>query len=207
VGALAIPLGIVVRPRVRAAWAPWIVGVVLAAIAGVSAARGRHLVEVASAREWPTFDLAADEVPASPPEFVAVTGVLRTGIVLDEYAVERGGLPDQSRPAEAVLVPLAPSEDPSVAMRRLVVARVRPVELAAFADGERTTLRGRAEPLSPELLATIVDLAGAGERPTTGILVDTLQSPSIRQAWTRVAIAFALALFAAVAHGFALRSR
>ena len=211
VAGLALPLGLATRPRVRAAWAPWLVGIVLAGVAAVPAARARHLVDVVSTRDsnttWPTFDLATDALPAALPEFVAVTGVLRTGIVLDEYAVAPGGIPDQSRAAEAVLVPLAAAKDPSVATRSLVVVRVRPAELAAFADGEPSTLFGRAEPLPPELLATIVDLAGAGARPSTGVLVDTLQVPTPRQAWTAIGLAIGLAIGAAIAHGFALRSR
>jgi hypothetical protein len=205
VAAIALPLGLVTRPRAGAGWTPWLVGVALAAIAAVSAPRARHLLEVASARDWPTVDLALAPVPTSPPEYLAVTGVLRTGIVLDEYDVEDGDVPDQSRPATAVLVPVAPSRDPSVPMRGpLVVARVRPSELAGFADGEATTLRGRAEPLQAELLATITDLAGTGDRPSSGVLVDTLHVPSPRDAWTWVAIAGVLALLAAVAHGGAL---
>ncbi len=206
VAGLALPLGIATRPRTGAAWIPWLLGVVLAATAALSAASARQLHDVASARDWPTWDLASESVPRTTPEFVAVTGVPRIGIVLDEYAVERGGLPDQSQAAAAVLVPIAASADPNVATRELVVARVRPQELAAFAEGEPTTLRGRAEPLPPELLATIVDLAGAGDRPDHGLLVDTLRVPTAREAWTRTAIAIALALLAVVAHGFAARA-
>jgi hypothetical protein len=206
VAGLALPLGIATRPRVRAAWIPWVMGIVLAAIAALSATSARRLHDIAGARDWPTFDLATTSMPSAPPEFVAVTGVPRTGIVLDEYAVAPGGLPDQSRAAEAVLVPIGASADPAVAMRELVVARVRPSELAAFADGEPTTLRGRAEPLSPELLATIVDLAGAGDRPAHGLLVDTLRVPTLRDAWTRTAIAAVLAVLALVAHFFAARA-
>lgn len=207
VAGLALPLGLATRPRDRSAWIPWLVGVVLAATAALSAASARQLHDVAGAREWPTIDLATTSVPTTPPEFVAITGVPRTGIVLDEYAVEHGGLPDQSQAAAAVLVPIAPSADPTVAMRGLVVARVRPDELAAFVDGETVTLRGHAEPLSKELLATIVDLAGAGDRPDHGLLVDTLRVPTPREAWTRTAIAIVLALLAFVAYAFATRAQ
>lgn len=203
--AIALPLGLVTRPRVRASWTPWLLGVMLAVIAASSAGRARHLLEVTTARDWPTVDLSRAPVPTPPPEYLAVQGVLRTGIVLDEYDVEDGALPDQSRPAVAVLVPVAPSRDPTVPMREpIVVARVRPSELAAFADGDATTLRGRAEPLQAELLATITDLAGAGPRPTAGVLIDTLRVPTPRDAWTAVLIVAVLALLSALAHGGSL---
>lgn len=203
VAALALPLGLVTRPRTRGAWGPWIVGVVLAVVAALAAGRARGLAEVGAA-DWPAVDLAVAAMPTPPPEYVAVTGVLRAGIVLDEYDVPQGAIPDQSQPAKAVLVPLAPSDDPEVAMRGpLVVVRVRASEAA---PSGRSTWRGRTEVLPPELLATLLDLAGAGDRPTDGVLVDTLRVPGPREAWTAGAVAALLALLAAIAHALAVRA-
>jgi hypothetical protein len=205
--ALALPFAVVARPRARSGWTAWAVGLVLAAIAALSSARARDLVDTSGGQAWPTFDLASAPLPAALPEYVAITGVPHTSVVLDEYDVAAGGLPDQSRPAAAVLVPLAAAADRSVATRALVVARVRPSDLAGLDSDEPVTLRGRTGSLPPELLATIVDLAGAGERPTSGVLLDTLELPTRRDAWTRIAIAGGLVLLAGVAYGFALRER
>jgi hypothetical protein len=70
----------------------------------------------------------------------------------------------------------------------------------------RVTLRGRTEPLAPELLLTVVDLGGADAHDVPGVLLDTLAIPEPREAWTAIAIAALLVVAAALAYALARRA-
>jgi hypothetical protein len=182
----------------------WWLGLALCTAAVLASARARAVAEPALLQTgWPYVDLEHDAMPASPPPYVEVRGVLRDGFVLGEYAVPEGDVPDQSRPADAVLVPLAPSTDATIALRgAIVVARVR-------ADTPRTqamvTLRGRTERLPAELTGTLVDLSGGTAAEVSAVLVDTLRVPSAREAWTAIALALGLVVGTAAAFHYARR--
>lgn len=166
---------------------------VLAAIAGFAGGRARQLLDVTS-DDWPTFDLASAPLPDDPPQYVAVTGWFRGQWRLGEYAVPEGKLPDQSRRADAVLVPFVGSrEDDVVHGGSIVVARVRDDEVVD--RSEPTTIRGRVEPLADELLHTLVQVSAEGGA-ARGVLLDTLAAPQRREVWTNLAIAAIVALVA-----------
>lgn len=182
----------------------------LTALAAQSTAQGRSMLSVSSdaADGFPFFDLRDGGIPEPVPPYVRVGGFVRKGWTLDEYAVQRGDLPDQSTDPIAVLVPVvgapAPSGDeepkgnpvqPGVAV---VVARVAPN--TAFDGSTLSTLHGKTEPLDPDVLHTLVQVQGdAGA--LRGVLVDTLALPSAQDAWLELGLA-AIALLVAMVCGF-----
>lgn len=200
---LVVPAAWFTRPAVapRGAW--WL-ATGLCAAAVLAGGRARGLVDAATGRDrWPTYDLVDTPMPSTPPPYVAVTGFLRDGWILGEYAVADGDVPDQSRPADAVLVPMAPTLEGTVRQGgALVVARV-PAD--APRSQARVTLYGRTEPLPPELASTLVELAGTRTDEVSAILVDTLRVPAPREAWTALALMIGLALGAVTGFGLARR--
>lgn len=186
----------------------------LAALGAQTSAKARAMLDVASDAATdgalPFYDLRSGGIPEPVPPYVRVSGFVRSGWTLDEYAVEAGALPDQSADPIAVLVPIVgaaavPREDgapdqgnqiePGVAV---VVARVAPS--AAFDGSHATSLDGKTEPLDPDLLATLVQVQGDPAQ-LRGVLVDTLAIPSRQDAWLELGLAF-IALLVAMVCGF-----
>lgn len=192
------------RPVGKPGRGTWMFAMLLAAVSVLAATRARQLANAGLGHDaWPTIDLATTPMPEHPPQYVAVTGILRDGWVLGEYAVAEGDVPDQSRPADAVLVPMTGTLDNAVQLEgALVVARVR-ADVPRTTD--RVTLFGRTEPLPQELAVTLVDLAGDASAGVVGVLVDTLHVPSRREAWTAIGLLVALAGGSAIAFGLARR--
>ncbi len=182
----------------------WWLAIALTAVSVLAAARARNLVDAAFGRDtWPSYDLASAPMPTSPPQYVAVTGVLRDGWTLAEYAVDAGDVPDQSRPAAAVLVPMTPTNDPTVRLQgAMVVVRV-PTDTPRTTN--RITLYGRTEPLDKALALTLVDLADGSADDLVGVLVDTLHLPQPREAWTAVGLVLGLVVGSSL--GFAVGRR
>lgn len=169
------------------------IAVVLAGAAALVAARARGLVDPAFRDDWPHVDLSHDTIDADPPSWLEVTGVLRDAWVLGEYQVGEGQLPDQSKAADAVLIPMTGSADATVAGGAVIVARVR----SDHPRGEGVVvLRGHTEPLAPELTATLVDLGGQPSTRLRGVLLDTLQVPARGEAITVAILAGLLAMAA-----------
>ncbi len=182
----------------------------LAALGAQSSAKVRAMLEVANDGGLPFYDLRGGGIPDPAPPYVRVSGFVRAGWTLDEYAVEAGAIPDQSADPVAVLVPVVgsaavPLEDgasdhghriePGVAV---VVARVAPS--AVFDGSQPTTLDGKTEPLDPELLATLVQVQGDPAQ-LRGVLVDTLAIPSRQDAWLELGLAL-IAVLVAMLCGF-----
>lgn len=179
----------------------WWLALALCTASVLATARARSIAEPVLRDAWPHFDLEHDAMPASPPPYVEVTGVLRDGWILGEYAVAEGDVPDQSRPADAVLIPLTPTADATILLRgAVVVARVRADVPRSTA---KVTLRGRTEPLPAELATTLVDLSGAQAADVRAVLVDTLRVPSSGEAWTAILLALGLVVGTAAAFHFA----
>ncbi|MBP7287181.1 MAG: hypothetical protein KBB21_11220 [Nannocystaceae bacterium] len=179
-----------------------LVAVVLAAAAALAAARARGLVDVAYRDDWPHVDLSQTNLEGEPPTWLEVAGVLRDAWVLGEYRVGEGELPDQSKAADAVLIPMTGRAGAIVTGGAVVVARVR----SDHPRGEGVVvLRGHTEALAPELAATLVDLGGQASAPVRGVLLDTLQVPQHREAVTAAIVAAALALAAWITVGVARR--
>jgi hypothetical protein len=201
--ATAVLCAFVARPHALGRKRVWLFAMVLAGIATLAGTRARELVDATMRQDaWPSFDLATEPMPASPPRWIAVTGVLRDGFVLAEYGVADGGIPDQSKPADAVLVPMTASSDASVKLEgAIVVARVKS---SAVTSG-LVTLRGRTDRLPPELIATIVDLGGGDAREVPGVLVDTLVVPAPREAWTAIGVLVLLVIGSTAAFAYARR--
>lgn len=182
----------------------WWLGLALCTASVLAAARARAIAEPALLSDrWPSYDLEHDAVPGTPAPYIEVTGVLRDGWILGEYAVAEGDVPDQSRPADAVLVPVTANTDSTIVLRgAIVVARVR-------AEVPRTTnevtLRGRTEPLPKELATTLVDLSGGSAAQVPAVLLDTLRVPTSSEAWTAIVLALGLAIGTAAAFHFARR--
>jgi hypothetical protein len=202
---LLVPIGAwVARPKARSGRGTWVLATLLAAVAVLAATRGRNFADAGLGTDaWPTYDLATTPMPTTPPLYVGVTGVLRDGFILGEYAVAQGDVPDQSRPADAVLVPMTPTNDAAVQLTgALVVVRIR---ADVPRTQERVTLFGRTEILPREIVVTLVDLAGADADGAVGILVDTLRVPQPGEVWTAIALLVALAGGAAVAFAIGRR--
>lgn len=186
----------------------------LAALGAQTSATARAMLDVASDATTegavPSYDLRSGGIPEPVPPYVRVHGFVRSGWTLDEYAVERGGLPDQSSPPAAVLVPVvgAPAvelEDGAQSERNpiepgvaVVVARVAPS--ATFEHSQPTSLYGKTEPLDPDVLATLVQVQGDPAQ-LHGVLLDTLAIPSRQDAWLELGLAF-IALLVAMICGF-----
>ncbi|MBV1857886.1 MAG: hypothetical protein KUG77_05695 [Nannocystaceae bacterium] len=182
----------------------------LAALGAHSSAKARAMLDVASAGDFPFYDLRSGGIPDPVPPYARVSGFVRSGWTLDEYAVEPGELPDQSADPIAVLIPVvgAPAvahEDdaqpkgnaiePGVAV---VVARVSPSAL--FDASQPTSLEGKTEPLDPDLLGTLVQVQGDPAQ-IHGVLLDTLAVPSRQDAWLELGLGF-IALLTAMVCGF-----
>ncbi len=187
----------------------------LSALGAQTTAKARAMLDVASDAEtdgaFPFYDLRSGGIPQPIPPYARVSGFVRAGWTLDEYAVERGELPDQSAAPIAVLVPvvgtpaLVPENEasdqgnPIEAGVAVVVARVAPS--ATFERSQPTSLDGKTEPLDPELLATLVQVQGDPAQ-IHGVLLDTLAVPSHQDAWLEFGLGL-IALAVAMSCGFA----
>lgn len=197
----------------RRSWALILVAGGLAALGAQSAGKASVMLDVstdaATDGAFPFFDLRDGGIPEPVPPYVRVSGFVRDGWTLDEYAVERGDLPDQSKQPIAVLIPVTgspppePTDDtprgnPIEAGAAVVVVRVKPK--TAFDGQTPSVLQGKTETLDPELLGTLVQIQGdPGE--LRGVLVDTLAVPSSGDAWLELGLA-AIALVMAMVCGF-----
>ena len=188
----------------------------LAALGAQTAAKARVMLDVstdaATEGAFPFYDLRDGGISEPIPPYVRVSGYVRSGWTLDEYAVERGDLPDQSAAPIAVLIPVTgspPAEPPEGEEppakgnpiqpgEAVVVVRVAPN--AAFESRTPTALQGKTEPLDPELLGTLVQVQG-DDRALRGVLVNTLAIPARKDAWLELGLA-AIALVVAMACGF-----
>lgn len=197
----------------RRSWALMLVAGGLAALGAQTAGKASVMLDVstdaATNGTFPFFDLRDGGIPEPVPPYVRVSGFVRSGWTLDEYAVERGDLPDQSAEPIAVLIPVTgtaateaageePRGNPIDAGTAVVVVRVKPK--TAFDGRTPSVLQGKTEPLDPELLGTLVQVQG-DPGDIRGVLVDTLAVPSGQDAWLEIGLA-AIALVVAMACGF-----
>ena len=205
---------------VAVAWLAWLrrsvvlllVAAGLAALGTQTIAGARVMLDVSADASTddalPFFDLRDGGIPEPVPPYARVSGFVRSGWTLDEYAVERGDLPDQSAQPIAVLMPVTGSApqgntagkegNPIEPGDAVVVVRVAPN--AVFDRDTPSTVQGKTEPLDPDLLTTLVQVKGdAGQ--LRGVLVDTLAVPKRQDAWLEFGLA-AIALLVAMACGF-----
>ncbi len=162
----------------------------LMAVSGFTAARARLLLDVTRGLEggWPEIDLTTDGIPERLPEYVELRGYFRDAWTLDEYAVAEGGRPDQSKPPVAVLLPfVGTQEDVVVYDGPIVIARVEP---GRRATGGIAVIRGKTSTVAPELVASLVQIAGAELEDVDAVLIDTFARPTRREAWTNLAFTF-----------------
>src|SRR5689334_10741735 len=76
--ALAVLCAFVARPHAAGRTRVWLFAMLLAGIATLAGTRARELVDATMRQDaWPSFELAKAPMPASPPRWIAVTGVLR----------------------------------------------------------------------------------------------------------------------------------
>lgn len=182
----------------------------LATVSAQAAATSRAVFDVsaqlAEDESWPFFDLTKEALPEPPPAYVSVQGFYREGWTLDEYAVAPGKIPDQSKNANAVLVPLVASAEGALTPdQTLVVARVP--SSANLEDPAAVIIRGKVEPLPEPILQTLVQTAdGADPSALKGVIVDTLSKPEPRAAWSNLGVALVSALIGAVCLWFAAPS-
>ncbi len=208
-GALALAWLVVLRRS----WALMLVAGGLAALGAQTAGKASVMLDVstdaATNGTFPFFDLRDGGIPEPVPPYVRVSGFVRGGWTLDEYAVERGDLPDQSAEPIAVLIPVTgtaapeatgeePRGNPIDAGVAVVVVRVKPKTV--FDGRSPSVLQGKTEPLDPELLGTLVQVQG-DPAELRGVLVDTLAVPSGQDAWLEIGLA-AIALVVAMACAF-----
>ncbi|MEM6296105.1 MAG: hypothetical protein AAGA54_32830 [Myxococcota bacterium] len=179
----------------------------LAALGAQSAGQARLMLDVATDAQtdgaFPFFDLTADPMPDPAPPYVSVQGYYRGGWTLDEYAVERGDMPDQSAPPVATLVPFTGSKaeiieldaegsaangwTPLAPGTAIIVVRVAPG--TALDQQSASVVRGKTEVLDPEILGTLVSVGGDGAEQARGVLVDTLAIPKPQDAWLELGLA------------------
>ena len=171
-----------------------LIGVALAAVSTLVGQVAHDLLPVTGmGGSIVQIDLRETTFPDAAPRFARVQGFFRDQWLLDEYAVADGSRPDQSKTADAVLVPFVGTQAEVVELDGpVVVARVA-------ADAQRGTqpasIEGRVEPLPDALLGTLVAVVapGGADVEVRGVLVDTLQMPSASEAWTRVVLWLLLA--------------
>ena len=172
---VAVALGLPLLVLRRRAATMIVLGVGMAALAGVLALQARGLFATLQDDDgsgWPTHDLTQAPFPESTHDFVEVRGYFRDEWTLNEYGTPRGQRPDLNAPARAILVPVTGSHDPTILLRgRIVIARVP-------AGRETTeglqTIRGKAR------------VPGAAAR---GVLLDALQVPDPHDTWIRGGLA------------------
>ncbi len=215
-------LGILVfRPR---AWGLGLLGTAMAILAAQLGGPARNLLDVTAdldADSWPTYDLTQEGFPPSSPDFVAVRGFFRPAWTLDEYGVPTGEHPDQAVPPRAVLVPMlgvgpgtraeteaeagAGAPDETVALDgAVVIARVAP---GRAEQGGIQMVRGKTEPVPPDVLGTLVRL-GPQLQPgdLDAVLVDSLATPARRDALVGTGLTLLCMLIAGVCMGGAVRT-
>lgn len=198
----------------RRSWALMLVAGGLAALGAQTAGKASVMLDVstdaATEGAFPFFDLRDGGIPEPVPPYVRISGFVRSGWTLDEYAVERGELPDQSTEPIAVLIPVTGAPAPETADEQprgnpietgtaVAVVRVKPN--TAFDGRSPSTLQGKTGPLDPELLRTLVQVQG-DPAALRGVLVDTLAVPTEQDAWLELGLAV-IALVVAMACGFA----
>lgn len=182
----------------------------LATVSAQAATTSRAVFDVsaqlAADESWPFFDLTRDSLPESPPAYVSVQGFYRAGWTLDEYGVEPGKIPDQSKNANAVLVPLVPSREGALTPNELlVVARV--ASSTNLDDPTAVIVRGKIRPLDPAILETLVQAAPTVDPSALrGVIVDTLSTPQPRTAWSNLGVALVSALIGVACLWFAAPS-
>jgi hypothetical protein len=172
---VALAVAVAVLPaRGRRSGTLVLVAAALAITAGLLGAEARRRHDERAARNAaPHVDLREASLPDPVPPWIELRGHFHDGWLLDEYAVEAGDRPDQSKPAEAVLVPFVGSDAEVVALEGpIVIARVQPAQ-ARLVGAQ--TIRGRTRAASPEILAVLVQVAGVQDASAVrGVIVDTL---------------------------------
>lgn len=193
---------VLARPSRRSGVVAFVVGVVLSATAAYVGPRARTLAALAFGDDaWPTVDPEHAEV-ADDAAYLQVDGWLRTHWVLDEYAVGQGAIPDQSRPPASVLAPIAASFDAEIAYDDVVFAARLPTVVRD--RSEWVELRGRVEPMKPELMRTLAELAGA-PAVRRGFVIDTRRAPTSGEAWATLFVVLGLALGGAAFYAYGRR--
>ena len=172
-----------------------LVGVVLAAVGTLVGQVAHDLIPLTGlGGSVAEVDLREQPFPDTAPRFARVQGHFRDEWLLDEYAVAEGGRPDQSKQADAVLIPFVGTTAEVVELDGAVV--VARVAAEAPRGAQLATIEGRVEPLPEALLSTLVAVvtpAGGGAPQVRGIIVDTLAMPSPAEAWTRLVLWLLLA--------------
>jgi len=191
---LALPV-LVLRKRAASLI---VLGVGMAALAGVLTQQSRDLfrtIQEDDESAWPLFDLTEAPFPDNAPDFVAVRGFFRDEWTLDEYGTPRGERPDLNEPARAVLVPFVGSKEQTIKLKgRIVIARV-PAGKEKAKDLQ--TIRGKIEPVHPEILAALVQLdASVPGGDARGVILDTMYVPDPQDPWTRSGLAILCTIIA-----------
>jgi hypothetical protein len=195
---VAVVLGLPLLALRRRAASMIILGVGMAALAGVLTLQARDLfaaLQHDGGSGGPIHDLTQAPFPHSTRDFVQVRGYFRDEWTLDEYGTPQGERPDLNTPARAILVPFIGSQDQTVQFQgRIVIARVPAGKEKA--EGLQT-IRGKLEPVQPELLATLVQLdASVPEGAARGVLIDTLHVPDPHGSWIRGGLAILCTIIA-----------
>jgi len=189
--AIAVVLALPVLVLRKRAASLIVLGVGMAALAGVLTQQSRdlfHAIQEDGESPWPLFDLTAAPFPDNAPDFVEVRGFFRDEWTLDEYGTPRGERPDLNTPARAILVPFVGSKEQTIELKgRIVIARV---PTGTEKEEGLQTIRGKIEPVHPDILAALVQLdASVPKGAARGVILDTLHVPDPHDPWTRSGLA------------------
>ena len=201
-GALGLTL-LAMRPK---AWGLVLLGLAMAVLAAQLGGKARNVLDVTAGLEtegsWPGYDLTSEPFPASSPEYVEVRGFFRSEWTLDEYAVADGQHPDQNAAPEAVLVPMAGTTGAIQNLEgAVVIARVPP---GRASQGGVQRVRGKATPVDPGVVATLIQVEGADPAELGAVMVDVFAVPTRRDGIVRAALAVVCMLIGAACFWFAV---
>ncbi len=196
--------GIVLHAIARQRFGTIFFGAILACTAGMLAMEAhRQAAEQAQIAGAPAVDLTQGPMPSPAPPAVTVSGHFRQGWILDEYAVEPGQRPDQSKEATAVLVPFVGDTGDVLRLEGpIVIARVEPAR--ARMTGKQT-ITGPTTAAPPEILEVLVQVTGVDD-PTKvqGVVVDTLARPNVGRPWVQLLLSVLASIAAVVVYSIAM---
>ena len=171
-----------------------------AALLGVSGYLGQkaspELARLSGAADVPFYDLTQGPLPDDAAGRVRVRGHLLAEPKLDEYAVEKGGMPDQNSPPLAVVRLFLPTAEFAIPSEgRYLAARVLVAQGSERQNGA-DVVEGTLRPLPPELIEPIFGGQSPPPESREGWLLDAGDQVSAQDVYLDVALAFVAALLA-----------
>jgi hypothetical protein len=174
-----------------------LIGAALLAVSGYLGQKASpDLAQVNGASEVPFYDLTEGPLPDEATGRVRVRGHLLAEPKLDEYAVEKGGMPDQNSPPLAVVRLFLPTAEFAIPNEgRYLAARVLVAQGSERQSGA-DVVEGTLRPLPPELIAPIFGGQTPPPESQEGWLLDGGDQVSAQDVYVDIALAFLAGLLA-----------